>query len=118
MQIFKETPARGRSRSKTEPIKELGVDKGSGNEIRVMNGRYGPYVTDGDLNASLRRGTNPEEITMTEALELLQARAERLASGGGRRKKKKKVASKDLLKLMAESVYHYVETKIFLDSEK
>lgn len=94
LQIFKETPARGRSRSKTEPIKELGVDKGSGNEIRVMNGRYGPYVTDGDLNASLRRGTNPEEITMTEALELLQARAERLASGGGRRKKKKKVAKK------------------------
>ena len=49
----------------------------------------------------------------SSALKTNQKMAKRIL-----RKKKKKVASKDLLKLMAESVYHYVETKIFLDSEK
>lgn len=99
LQIFKETPARGRSsRAKSEPIKELGLDKESGNEIKVMNGRFGPYVTDGDINASVPRGTNPEEVTITEALELLAARAQKLAEGGGRRKKKKKASKKKAAK--------------------
>jgi DNA topoisomerase-1 len=99
LQIFKETPARGKGgKAKPEPIKELGVDKESGNEIKVMKGRFGPYVTDGDINASVPRGGNPEEVTLTEALELLKARAARLAEGGGTRKKKKKASKKKAAK--------------------
>jgi DNA topoisomerase-1 len=43
--------------------------------VRLLAGRYGPYVTDGEVNASLPRGRNPDEVTLAEALELLAQRA-------------------------------------------
>jgi DNA topoisomerase I len=60
------------------PLKELGNDPGTGKPIVVKNGRFGPYVTDGETNASLRQGDDVEEITQERALELL---AERRAKG-------------------------------------
>jgi DNA topoisomerase-1 len=68
---------RGRGAPKP-PLKDLGADPGSGKPIVVKEGRFGPYVTDGETNASLRRGDDPEGMTMDRALELL---AERRAKG-------------------------------------
>ena len=68
---------RGRGQAKP-PLKDLGADPGSGKPIVVKDGRFGPYVTDGETNASLRRGDEVDALTMDRALELL---AERRAKG-------------------------------------
>jgi DNA topoisomerase-1 len=68
---------RGRAAPKP-PLKELGPDPETGKQLVVKDGRFGPYVTDGETNASLRRGDDPEDLTMVRALELL---AERRAKG-------------------------------------
>ncbi len=80
---------RGRGQAKP-PLKDLGPDPGTGKPIVVKEGRFGPYVTDGETNASLRRGDDPEGLTMDRALELL---AERRAKGPAP-KKTKRVAGK------------------------
>ncbi|MEM6798989.1 MAG: topoisomerase C-terminal repeat-containing protein, partial [Planctomycetota bacterium] len=68
--------------------------------VQIMDGRYGPYVTDGETNASLPKGTSPEELDFQEALNLLAARA---AAGGSKKKKapKKKTAKKKAAKKKA-----------------
>ena len=68
---------RGRGQAKP-PLAELGNDPGTGKPIVVKDGRFGPYVTDGETNASLRRGDDPESLDLDHALELL---AERRAKG-------------------------------------
>jgi DNA topoisomerase-1 len=65
---------RGRRGSSRGPLKELGPDPGSGRPVVVRDGRFGPYVTDGETNASLRRGDTPESITLERASELLAER--------------------------------------------
>ena len=72
------------------PLKELGVHEDTGNEIVVLSGRYGPYVTDGNVNANIPKGTDPMEVEMEEAVELLAKAAARKGKGGGRRRRKKK----------------------------
>jgi DNA topoisomerase-1 len=69
--------SRGRGQAKP-PLKDLGADPASGKPIVVKEGRFGPYVTDGETNASLRRGDDAEGLTIDRALELL---AERRAKG-------------------------------------
>ncbi len=78
VQLIKEKPA-GRRFGRSAPalIRELGSAPGSDGKIRLLNGRFGPYVTDGKINASLRRDQSPDSITVDEALELLRARAEK-----------------------------------------
>jgi DNA topoisomerase-1 len=76
-------------RAATKPLRELGTDPVGGKEIVLKEGRFGPYVTDGETNASLRKGDDPETVTLDRAVELL---AERRAKGpakrsGGRRKR-------------------------------
>jgi DNA topoisomerase-1 len=56
-----------------------------------MSGKYGPYITDGDTNANVPKGTDPKALTLAEAVELLRIRAEQ---GGGKKKKKKAKAPK------------------------
>jgi DNA topoisomerase-1 len=68
---------RGRGAPKP-PLKELGPDPGTGKALVVKDGRFGPYVTDRETNASLRRGDDVEALTLERALELL---AERRAKG-------------------------------------
>ena len=68
---------RGRGAAKP-PLKELGPDPESGKPLVVKDGQFGPYVTDGETNASLRKGDDPEGLTIERALELL---AERRAKG-------------------------------------
>jgi DNA topoisomerase I len=72
-------PPRRRGQSRSSDLKELGKDPVSGKTVTVRSGRYGPYVTDGEVNASLRKGDSPEKISLERAAELLQARRDRLS---------------------------------------
>jgi DNA topoisomerase-1 len=77
--LFAQPKTRGRAaRAATPPLRELGDDSASGKPIVVKEGRFGPYVTDGETNASLRKGDTVEDITTQRAIELL---AERRAAG-------------------------------------
>ncbi len=67
---------RGR-REAAPPLKELGNDPVSGKPVVLKEGRFGPYVTDGETNASLRAADSIESITPERAAELLQARRDR-----------------------------------------
>jgi DNA topoisomerase-1 len=79
---------RGQQRAATKPLRELGTDPTGGKEIVLKEGRFGPYVTDGETNASLRKGDDPETVTLDRAVELLaERRAKGPAKGGGRRRK-------------------------------
>jgi DNA topoisomerase I len=73
---------RGRAAAKP-PLKELGDDPVSGKPILLKEGRFGPYVTDGETNASLRRGDDPEAVSHERAVELL---AERRAKGPAKKR--------------------------------
>ncbi|HXW33976.1 MAG TPA: type I DNA topoisomerase [Acidimicrobiales bacterium] len=80
-------PKTRRGRQPAAPLKEFGPDPSSGATIVLREGRFGPYVTDGTTNASLRRGDSMENLTAERAVELL---ADRRAAGppqkrGGRR---------------------------------
>jgi len=81
----------GAGRGKSEPIATLGAHPTSGGEIKVMPGRYGPYVTDGTTNATIPRDTKPEDVTLAMAAELIDAR---VAKGPAKGKAKKKAAPK------------------------
>jgi DNA topoisomerase-1 len=73
-------------------LKALGAHPESGAEITLRDGRYGPYVTDGKLNASLPKGADPDEMDLETAVEMLARKA---ARGGGRgRGSAKKTAAK------------------------
>ncbi|UNU23903.1 type I DNA topoisomerase [Microcoleus vaginatus] len=82
--------ARGRSKSAT-PLKELGAHPESGELINVYDGRYGPYVKHGDINASLSKDESVENFTLQRALELL---ATKEAAGGGKSSSKSKKSTK------------------------
>ena len=69
-----------RSRQGPEVLKVVGSHPETGAEIRLLKGRYGPYLTDGDVNASLPKGRDPKEATVEEALELMARAAERKKS--------------------------------------
>ncbi len=73
-------PSTSRSRSST-------TRRSPARTVQLLDGRYGPYVTDGETNASLPKGSNPEELTFSEALDLL---AERAAAGPSKKAPKKK----------------------------
>jgi DNA topoisomerase-1 len=79
---------RGQRSAATKPLRELGTDPVGGKEIVLKEGRFGPYVTDGETNASLRKGDDPETVTLDRAVELLtERRAKGPAKKGGRRRK-------------------------------
>jgi DNA topoisomerase-1 len=81
---------KGGSRGTREPIKTLGEHPTSGGEIKVMEGRYGPYVTDGNHNATIPKDVKPEDIEAAQAIELIDARAAKAPA----KKKRKKAAPK------------------------
>ena len=89
---------RRRGQAAAGPLKELGNDPVSGKLITLRKGRFGPYVTDGDTNASLRTGDDPESITPERAQELLQLRRDR---GPAPKKSSRKAPSKKSTKKKA-----------------
>ena len=95
--IYAEPKRRGRAAAQP-PIKQLGDNDVSGKPMTVKDGRFGPYVTDGTTNASLRRGDDPEQLTDARANELLSERRAKEAADGGAKKTTKKAAKKSTKK--------------------
>ena len=77
LKLLSEPKQRGR-RAAAPPLREFGEDPISGKKVVCKNGRFGPYVTDGITNASLRKGEEPETITEDRAFDLLQMRRDRV----------------------------------------
>ncbi|ROQ96734.1 DNA topoisomerase I [Streptomyces sp. 2132.2] len=88
--IYAQPKQRGRAAAKP-PLKELGTDPVSEKPVVVKDGRFGPYVTDGDTNATLRRDDDVETITPERGYELL---AEKRAKGPAKKTAKKAPAKK------------------------
>src|SRR5208337_1153015 len=84
--IYAEPKRRGRQSASVPPLRELGTDPASGKPMVIKDGRFGPYVTDGETNASLRKGDDVMSITDARAAELL---ADRRARGPVKRTAKK-----------------------------
>jgi DNA topoisomerase-1 len=81
--LRQEKPSRrGASR---KVLRELGAHPASGAAVRLLEGRYGPYVTDGVTNASLPKDANAEAVTLDDAVALLKAREGQPSRGRGRR---------------------------------
>ena len=95
-------PKRRRGQAAAAPLKELGEDPTTGGKILVKEGRYGPYVTDGETNASLRKGDDVETITHERAAELLADRRARGPAKGSRAKKVTKKTTKKSAKKSAK----------------
>ncbi|WP_285749998.1 type I DNA topoisomerase [Lentzea sp. NBRC 105346] len=90
LKIYAEPKKRGRSAAAAPPLRELGNDPVSGKPMVIKDGRFGPYVTDGEANASLRKTDSVETITDERAAELL---AEKRAKGPVKKKAPAKKAA-------------------------
>ena len=77
-----------------EPIAVLGAHPSSGKEIKVMAGRYGPYVSDGTTHATLPKSSDPKSVTLEQAVEWIDAKAAKGPSAKGKRKPARKKGSK------------------------
>jgi DNA topoisomerase I len=75
-----------------EPIAVLGAHPSSGKEIKVMEGRYGPYVSDGTTHATLPKTSDPKSVTMEQAVEWIDAKAAKGPSKGKKKPARKKKA--------------------------
>ena len=84
------------ARAPTAPLKEFGTLEGAAGPVRVLGGRFGPYVTDGETNATLPRGTDPEALDAEGAKRILDAKRE--AGPSTRRPVRKTVAKKPAAK--------------------
>jgi DNA topoisomerase-1 len=98
VEIFKQ-PKRGRRQAGTGVIADLGQHPQSEAKIVVKSGRFGPYVTDGVVNATIPKGYDPASVTMEKALELIAAREQKMRDQGkdpraAKPKKARKVASR------------------------
>jgi DNA topoisomerase I len=93
VELFAQPKTRRRGAQAQGPLRELGADPETGQQVVVREGRFGPYVTDGTTNASLRKGDDPATVTLERAAELL---AERRAAGppARRRATSKKATAK------------------------
>ena len=88
--VYAQPKQRGRAAAKP-PLRELGEDPTSGRPIVVKDGRFGPYVTDGQTNATLRKGDSVKDITPERAQELL---AEKRAKSPTTKKTTKKTTAR------------------------
>ncbi len=87
----KRAGGRGGRGAATEPLKDLGAHPETGEAVKVMAGRFGPYVKCGSINATLPKGTEPTALTMDEAVKLI---AERAAKGPSKGKGGRKTVQK------------------------
>ena len=103
LKIYAEPKRRGRQAAAAPPLRELGNDSASGKPMVIKDGRFGPYVTDGETNASLRKGDDVLSITDERAAELLADRRARgpvkkTAKKAARKAPAKKTAAKKAAK--------------------
>jgi len=89
IELINSKPKRGKT-----ILKELGPHPETGKALEIIEGRYGPYVSDGSLNGSLPRGKDPMSLTMAEAVELLVQAAARKGAKPARKKTTKKKTTK------------------------
>jgi DNA topoisomerase I len=99
LKIYSEPKRRGRQAASVPPLRELGTDPATGSPMVIKDGRFGPYVTDGETNASLRKGDDVVTITNERAAELLADRrargpVKRVAKKGARKAAKKRPAKR------------------------
>jgi DNA topoisomerase I len=88
-------PKQRRGQAAAKPGAIVGVDPSTGKEIQLKEGRFGPYVTDGETNASLRRADDPATISLERAADLLaERRANPPAKKTARKAPAKKAAAK------------------------
>ena len=99
--LLAQPKTRGRQRAQTL-LKELGPDPVTGKDVNLKDGRFGPYVTDGETNASIRKTDTVEAMTIDRAAELLAERREKVAAGGGVKKTAKRTAKKTAAKKTAK----------------
>ncbi|WP_227985479.1 type I DNA topoisomerase [Nocardia spumae] len=99
LKIYAEPKRRGRQAASAAPLRELGKDSATDKPMVIKDGRFGPYVTDGETNASLRKGDEVESITDERASELL---ADRRARGPVKKAAKKAPAKKAAAKSTAK----------------
>jgi DNA topoisomerase-1 len=91
VELLAQPKTRGRgAAAKKEPLKVFDPSPITTKQVQLLDGRYGPYLTDGETNASLPKGTSVEELTFAEALDLLAARA---ALGPSKKKRAKSAKS-------------------------
>jgi DNA topoisomerase I len=90
VELFKQPKTRGR-RAASAPLRELGADPETGKPVVLRDGRFGPYVTDGEVNATLRRDDDVETVTLERAADLL---AEKRAKGPSPRRRSAKKSAK------------------------
>ncbi|OBF83626.1 DNA topoisomerase I [Mycobacterium sp. 852002-51759_SCH5129042] len=100
LKIYAEPKRRGRQAASAAPLRELGNDSATGKPMVIKDGRFGPYVTDGETNASLRKGDEVESITDERASELL---ADRRAKGPVKKAAKKTAKKAPAKKTAAKS---------------
>lgn len=101
LKIYAEPKRRGGQAASAAPLRELGVDPVSEKPMVIKDGRFGPYVTDGETNASLRKGDEVESITDARASELL---ADRRARGPVKKAAKKTAKKAPAKKAVAKTV--------------
>ncbi|MDO8799555.1 type I DNA topoisomerase [Phenylobacterium sp.] len=90
--LLAEKRAGGRGgRGETAALKDLGAHPVDGQPVKVLAGRYGPYIKHGSTNANVPKGSDPQDLTLEEAVKLI---AERVEKGGGKKPVKKKAAPK------------------------
>jgi DNA topoisomerase-1 len=86
LQIYAQPKQRGRGRAAAAPpLRELGIDPATGKQMVIKDGRFGPYVTEGETNASLGKSDSVEEMTDERAAELLAARRTKVGSAPKKR---------------------------------
>ncbi len=86
-ELLKQPRVRGRAAARP-PLAEFGTDPVSGKNVVLKDGRFGPYVTDGETNASVPRSEDINRLTAQRALELLAARRQKIAENGGVKKRR------------------------------
>jgi len=100
--LIAENPAKGRGRAEAKALKELGPHPADGEPVKVLDGRFGPYVKHGKINASLPKGKSADELEMAEAVELLAARAAKAGKGKAKAPAKNKAPAKAKAKTAAK----------------
>ena len=91
-ELAKKAASRGQARAGAKPLKELGEHPSEGGPVNVMDGRYGPYVKWNKVNATLPKGTEPADVTMDMAVELISEKASK--KGGKAKTAAKKAPAK------------------------